>query len=89
MCGDTIVHVGKSYGGTPDETIDGKASSSCRARRHTCAPAHRAGYKGLREEHGVPEMFMTGLYERNQAFNWTPMAGRRRGSRYSELLASA
>jgi cytosine/adenosine deaminase-related metal-dependent hydrolase len=90
MSGDAIVHVGKGYPGTVDETIDGEdlfvmpGLIDIHAHPHT-----EPSYKGLREEHGVPEMFMTGLYERNQAFK-LDAAGRAAGAEvaYSELLAS-
>lgn len=31
-------------------------------------PCNESIFRGIREEHGVPEMYMTGLYERSQAF---------------------
>ena len=30
---------------------------------------HEPAYRGIREEHGVPSMYMTSLYERSQAFD--------------------
>jgi len=90
MSGNAIVHVGKDYSGAVDETIAGEdlfvmpGLIDIHAHPHT-----EPSYKGLREEHGVPEMFMTGLYERNQAFK-LDAAGRAAGAEvaYSELLAS-
>ena len=32
-------------------------------------PGHEPAYRGIREEHGVRNMYMTGLYERSQAFD--------------------
>ena len=32
-------------------------------------PSMEPGYKGIREEHGVPEMHMSGLFERLAVFN--------------------
>jgi 5-methylthioadenosine/S-adenosylhomocysteine deaminase len=32
-------------------------------------PHHEPLYRGIREEHGVANMHMTGLYERGQAFS--------------------
>ena len=31
-------------------------------------PEHEPAYRGLREEHGLPNMYMSGLFERSQAF---------------------
>ena len=87
---DTLVHVGRAWPGQVDEEIDGRdcfvmpGLIDIHAHPHT-----EPGYKGLREEHGVPEMYMTGLYERNQAFK-LDAAGRSAGAEVacSELLAS-
>ena len=32
-------------------------------------PEHEPLYHGIREEHGLPSMHMTGLYERSQALS--------------------
>jgi cytosine/adenosine deaminase-related metal-dependent hydrolase len=45
-------------------------------------PATEPGYRGIREDHGVPEQWMTGLYERTQAFKATP-----EGCRAGQVLA--
>lgn len=52
-------------------------------------PATEPGYRGIREDHGVPEQWMTGLHERSQAFKATP-EGCRAGQvlSYSEMLSS-
>ena len=52
-------------------------------------PYGELSYRGLREEHGVPEMYMTGLYERLQAFSLSE-AGQRASAQasYAELLRS-
>jgi hypothetical protein len=31
-------------------------------------PGHEASYRGIREEHGVPEMYMSRLFERAGAY---------------------
>ena len=66
---DRIVHVGGRYDGPCDLRIDG-------ARRFVMPglvnihshPHTEPANKGVREDHGVPEMFDTGLYERSCAF---------------------
>lgn len=50
-------------------------------------PTHEHGFRGVREDHGVPEQQMTGLYERLLAFK-LDAAGREAAMRlaYAELL---
>jgi cytosine/adenosine deaminase-related metal-dependent hydrolase len=50
-------------------------------------PTTEPGYRGVREDHGVPEQQMTGLMERLQAFR-LPAAGRSSAAEmsYSEML---
>ena len=66
---DTITFVGKNYTGETDTEIDGRdlviLPGFVDIHAH---PALEPIYKGIREEHGVPEMYMSGLYERMQAF---------------------
>jgi hypothetical protein len=38
-------------------------------------PSTEPFFRGIREEHGVPAMFMSGLYERSQAFHPSMAAG--------------
>jgi 5-methylthioadenosine/S-adenosylhomocysteine deaminase len=68
--GDTIVHVGPRFGGKVDKVIDGKGlfvmPGLVDIHSH---PGHEPAYRGIREEHGIPSMYMTGLYERSQAFD--------------------
>jgi len=63
--GNTIIHVGKSYGEKADRVIDGRdlmiMPGLVDIRSH---PSLEPSWRGIREEHGVPEMYMTGLYER-------------------------
>ena len=67
--GNTILHVGKSWPGTADTTIDGRAlmliPGLVDIHSH---PSTEPFFRGIREEHGVPAMFMSGLYERSFAF---------------------
>ncbi len=86
--GNTIVHVGKSWPGTADTTIDGRAlmlmPGLVDIHSH---PSTEPFFRGIREEHGVPAMFMTGLYERSFAFR-TDAPGRHAGKTvaYCEML---
>jgi cytosine/adenosine deaminase-related metal-dependent hydrolase len=66
---DRIAFVGRGWRGQADETIDGRDRFVMPGLIDIHAhPHHETAYKGIREEHGVPEMYMTGLYERSQAF---------------------
>ena len=90
FAGGEITHVGPGYVGQADEVIDGKdlfvIPGLIDVHSH---PHHEPSYKGLREEHGLPSMYMSGLYERGQAFRLDE-EGRKAGAEvaYSELLAS-
>ena len=70
FCDDRIVHVGPDYDGQWDHEIDGRGSfvmpGLINIHSH---PQHEPAYRGIREEHGRPEMYDTGLYERSQAFS--------------------
>ena len=67
--GGSIVHVGPDYSGDADHEIDGRdrfvMPGLINIHSH---PQHEPAYRGVREEHGRPEMYDTGLYERLQAF---------------------
>jgi len=67
---DLIVFLGHSYQGAADRVIDGGGvcviPGLIDIHSH---PHHEPLYRGLREEHGLPGMHMTGLYERGQAFS--------------------
>lgn len=66
---DRIVHVGAGYTGAVDVRIDGAGlfimPGLIDLHSH---PSTEPSYKGIREEHGVSAMYMTGLYERLHAF---------------------
>lgn len=87
---DRIVHVGPDFPGAAEVVIDGRARFVMPGlvNVHAHSGSEPAG-KGLREEHGVPEMYMTGLYERLAAFRLDP-AGQLAASEYGycELLLS-
>ncbi|MEE8532857.1 MAG: amidohydrolase family protein [Alphaproteobacteria bacterium] len=88
--GDTIAFVGRDYGGDVDEVIDGRdlfvMPGLVDIHSH---PATEPAQKGVREEHGVREMYMTGLYERMQAFHLDEDGCRAAAEvAYCELLAS-
>ena len=68
--GDTIRFVGKRYEGAAGETIDGRGLLVMPGLVDVHAhPGHEASYRGIREEHGVPELYMTGLFERSVAYS--------------------
>ena len=68
--GDRITFVGKGYSGAADETLDGRnrlvIPGLVDLHSH---PSTEPFYRGIREEHGVPQMYMSGLYERSLAFS--------------------
>ena len=68
--GNVISFVGKGYDGTADTVIDGKdvmvMPGLVDAHSH---PSLEASYRGLREEHALANMHMTGLFERSQAYS--------------------
>src|SRR5437588_10678991 len=65
---DRIAFLGRGFAGTADRTIDGSARlvmpGLIDIHSH---PEHEPLYRGIREEHGLPSMHMTGLYGRAQA----------------------
>ena len=67
---DRISHIGPAYAGTADRTIDGSACMVIPGLINIHShPGHEPLYRGIREEHGLPSMHMTGLYERSQALS--------------------
>jgi 5-methylthioadenosine/S-adenosylhomocysteine deaminase len=64
------VHVGPGFAGPADTTVDGRNLMVMPGLVDIHAhPSHEPAYRGIREEHGVPNMYMTSLYERSQAFD--------------------
>jgi 5-methylthioadenosine/S-adenosylhomocysteine deaminase len=88
---DRIVFLGKGFAGAADHVIDGVGlmvmPGLIDIHSH---PHHEPLYRGIREEHGVANMHMTGLYERGQAFAAPDVEARAAGAEfaYCELLLS-
>lgn len=88
---DKIIFVGRDYTGPADRVIDGEdrlvLPGLIDIHSH---PEHEPLYRGVREEHGVRNMHMTGLYERSQAFSATDDEARAASAEfaYCELLLS-
>jgi cytosine/adenosine deaminase-related metal-dependent hydrolase len=88
---DCIVFLGPGFAGTADRVIDGSRlmvmPGLVDIHSH---PHHEPLYRGIREEHGVANMHMTGLYERGQAFSAPDVEARAAGAEfaYCELLLS-
>jgi 5-methylthioadenosine/S-adenosylhomocysteine deaminase len=89
FAGDRLIHVGPDYAGTADTIIDGteRAVIPGLVNIHS-HPEHEPLYRGIREEHGLPSMHMTGLYERSQALSAPDDAARAASAEaaYCELL---
>jgi 5-methylthioadenosine/S-adenosylhomocysteine deaminase len=89
--GGTIAHVGRDYPGAADRVIDGRdrlvLPGLIDIHSH---PEHEPLYRGVREEHGLRNMHMTGLYERSQAFSAPDDEARAASAEfaYCELLLS-
>lgn len=90
FAGEAITFVGRHYDGAVDTTIDGRdlmvMPGLIDLHSH---PSTEPFYRGVREEHGVPAMYMTGLYERSVAFQ-PDLVGRKAGKEvaYCEMLLS-
>jgi 5-methylthioadenosine/S-adenosylhomocysteine deaminase len=88
---DMIIFVGRNYPGIAERLIDGKdrlvLPGLIDIHSH---PEHEPLYRGVREEHGVRNMHMTGLYERSQAFSAPDDEARAASAEfaYCELLLS-
>jgi cytosine/adenosine deaminase-related metal-dependent hydrolase len=68
--GDAIVHVGPRFAGQADTIVDGRGRMVMPGLVDIHAhPSHEPVYRGIREEHGVANMYMSSLYERSQAFD--------------------
>ena len=88
--GGRIVQVGGRYEGNADRTIDGSRRFVMPGLVNIHSHPHtEPSYKGVREDHGVPGMYDTGLYERSCAFTLDE-AGRQAAMEmaYAELLLS-
>src|SRR5438128_7377751 len=88
---NTITFVGRNYPGAADRVIDGKERFVLPGLIDIHAhPEHEPLYRGVREEHGLRNMYMTGLYERSQAFSAPDNEARAASAEfaYCELLRS-
>ena len=87
---DRITFIGPAYAGPVDEEIDGRTlmlmPGLVDIHSH---PSTEPFFRGIREEHGLPAMYMTGLYERSFVYK-TDLEGRRAGKEvaYCEMLLS-
>src|SRR5260370_39097191 len=88
---DRVTFLGRGFTGTADRTIDGSmrlvTPGLIDIHSH---PEHEPLYRGIREEHGLPSMHMTGLYERSQALSAPDAEARAAGAEfaYCHLLLS-
>jgi 5-methylthioadenosine/S-adenosylhomocysteine deaminase len=88
---DRISFVGRNYPGAVDRVVDGSdrlvLPGLIDIHSH---PEHEPLFRGMREEHGVRNMHMTGLYERSQAFSAPDDEARAASAEfaYCELLLS-
>jgi 5-methylthioadenosine/S-adenosylhomocysteine deaminase len=86
-----ISFIGRNFAGTADVTIDGGERlvmpGLIDIHSH---PEHEPLHRGIREEHGLPSMHMTGLYERSQALSAPDDEARAASAEfaYCELLLS-
>src|SRR5271169_6073277 len=88
--GDTLTYIGKHYNGAADATIDGTDLMVMPGLIDLHAhPSTEPFFRGVREEHGVPSMYMSGLYERSVAMQ--PDAEARKAGKevaFCEMLLS-
>jgi 5-methylthioadenosine/S-adenosylhomocysteine deaminase len=86
---DRITFLGRGYAGPAERVVDGSRRlvlpGLVDIHSH---PEHEPAYRGVREEHGLPGMYMSGLYERSQAFAAPDDAARAANAEfaYCELL---
>ena len=86
-----IGFLGRDFAGPADRVIDGSARlvipGLIDIHSH---PEHELLYRGIREEHGLRSMHMTGLYERSQALSATDDEARAVSAEFAdcELLLS-
>src|SRR3974390_2087010 len=88
---DMIIFVGRNYPGEPEGVIEETDRLILRGLTNIHPPPeHEPLYRGVREEHGVRNMHMTGLYERSQAFSAPDDEARAASAEfaYCELLLS-
>ena len=89
--GNTVTHVAAGYAGPVDTTIDGRGCMVMPGLINIHShPGSEPANRGIREEHGVRNMYMTGLFERSQAYSAPGNEARAACSEfaYCELLKS-
>ena len=89
--GNAITHVAANYAGPVDTTIDGRGCMVMPGLINIHShPGSEPANRGIREEHGVRNMYMTGLFERSQAYSAPGNQARAACSEfaYCELLKS-
>ncbi|HEY9531194.1 MAG TPA: amidohydrolase family protein [Burkholderiales bacterium] len=89
--GAALTYVGPRYTGPADVTIDGAERMVMPGLVNVHShPGHEPAYRGIREEHGVRGMYMTGLFERSQAYALPDRESRAAATEfaYCELLKS-
>jgi cytosine/adenosine deaminase-related metal-dependent hydrolase len=88
--GNRLVHVGAGFAGKADETVAGKGLMAMPGLIDIHShPSLEPFYRGVREEHGTPTLYMTGLFERSVAF-WPEVADQYAATEvaYCEMLLS-
>ena len=89
--GSELTHVGRDYTGPADKIVDGRKRMLMPGLVNLHShPEHEPAYRGVREEHGLANMYMSGLFERSQAFYAPDDAFRAASAEfaYCELLKS-
>jgi cytosine/adenosine deaminase-related metal-dependent hydrolase len=89
--GNRITHVGPGFVGAADRVLDGADRMVMPGLINIHAhPHHEPLYRGIREEHGLPSMYMTGLYERSQSMGAPDIEARAACAEFAfcELLLS-
>jgi 5-methylthioadenosine/S-adenosylhomocysteine deaminase len=67
---ERVLHVGPGFAGAADMTVDGRGLMAMPGLVNIHSHlGHEPAYRGIREEHGVANMYMSSLYERSQAFD--------------------
>ncbi len=90
FAGTTIVQAGGRYAGRADVEHDGRGLMAMPGLINLHAhPCLELIYRGIREDHGLPEQYMAGLFERSMAY-WPDDDGANAAAEaaYAELLQS-
>jgi 5-methylthioadenosine/S-adenosylhomocysteine deaminase len=69
FAGNALIHVGGRYAGPAEVERDGRGLMAMPGLVNLHAhPCLETIYRGIREDHGVPEQYMAGLFERSMAY---------------------